>query len=145
MPGRITSCRLPCRRGGSRRRRLEVLAERFDAAHRRMYGFVAEGETVQLVTFRVEAAGVVPKAAFSPQDGGGGGCIWARSSGGGRFGCRRRRGFVSCPVYGRDLLRAGHRFVGPAIVEQMDATTVVPPGMSGRVEPYGNLILEGLG
>ena len=130
--------------GGITAATLEVLAERFDAAHRRMYGFVAEGETVQLVTFRVEAAGVVPKAAFSPQEEG------AADASGAIIGRREvwlpeASGFVSCPVYGRDLLRAGHRFVGPAIVEQMDATTVVPPGMSGRVEPYGNLILEGLG
>ena len=123
---------------------LEVLAAGFEVAHRRMYGFVAEGETVQLVTFRVEAAGVVPKAAFAPQmegpaDAGtaivGRREVWLPEAG----------GFVSCPVYARDLLRAGHRFVGPAIVEQMDATTVVPPGMTGWVEPYGNLVLEGRG
>ncbi len=33
----------------------------------RMYGFVAEGEPVQLVTFRVEASGVVRKATFVPE------------------------------------------------------------------------------
>jgi N-methylhydantoinase A len=31
---------------------------------------------------------------------------------------------------------------GPAIVEQMDATTLVLPGMVARVEPYMNLIVE---
>jgi N-methylhydantoinase A len=51
-------------------------------------------------------------------------------------------GFVACPVYDRDRLRAGNRIAGPAIVEQMDATTVVLPGMVARVEPYLNLILE---
>jgi N-methylhydantoinase A len=51
-------------------------------------------------------------------------------------------GFVSCPVYDRDKLLAGNRIVGPAIVEQMDATTLVLPGMAARVEPYLNLILE---
>jgi N-methylhydantoinase A/oxoprolinase/acetone carboxylase beta subunit len=51
-------------------------------------------------------------------------------------------GFVACPVYDRDRLAAGNRFTGPAIVEQMDATTVVLPGMTAFVEPYLNLILE---
>jgi N-methylhydantoinase A len=51
-------------------------------------------------------------------------------------------GFVACPVYDRDRLRAGNCIAGPAIVEQMDATTVVLPGMAARVEPYLNLILE---
>jgi N-methylhydantoinase A len=51
-------------------------------------------------------------------------------------------GFVACPIYDRDKLDAGNRIAGPAIVEQMDATTVIPPAMTARVEPYLNLILE---
>jgi N-methylhydantoinase A len=47
-------------------------------------------------------------------------------------------------VYNREELRAGNRIAGPAIVEQMDATTLVLPGMTGRVERYLNLILEAL-
>jgi N-methylhydantoinase A len=31
---------------------------------------------------------------------------------------------------------------GPAVVEQFDATTVIPPGWTGRVDGYRNLILE---
>lgn len=120
---------------------LDALAAAFDAAHRRMYGFAAEGEAVQLVTFRVEASGLVPKAAFPAQPDGpadasaavtGRRPVWLPEAG----------GFVSCPVYDRDRLRPGHRIAGPAIVEQMDATTVILPGMAGRVEPYANLILE---
>ena len=51
-------------------------------------------------------------------------------------------GLVSCPVYARDKLANGNRIAGPAIVEQMDATTVILPGMTARVEPYLNLVLE---
>jgi N-methylhydantoinase A len=51
-------------------------------------------------------------------------------------------GFVACPVYDRDRLDAGNRIAGPAIIEQMDTTTVVLPGLLARVEPYLNLILE---
>ena len=49
---------------------------------------------------------------------------------------------VRCPVYDRDKLDAGNRITGPAIIEQMDATTVVLPDMVARVESYLNLILE---
>ena len=120
---------------------LDALAAGFDAAHRRMYGFVAEGEPVQLVTFRVEASGMVPKAAFTRHEEGppdasaaiiGRRDVWMPEA----------KGFVSCPVYDREKMAAGHRIMGPAIIEQMDATTVIPPGMTGRVEPYLNLILE---
>ena len=50
--------------------------------------------------------------------------------------------FVTAPVYDRAKLQAGNRVDGPAIIEQMDATTLVLPGMVARVEPYLNLVLE---
>ncbi|MBV9783099.1 MAG: hydantoinase/oxoprolinase family protein [Acidisphaera sp.] len=120
---------------------LDVLAEGFAEAHRRMYGFVAEGEPVQLVTYRVEAAGVVPKAAFPPRDDAGPDAAaallgrrdaWLPEAG----------GFVSCPIYDRERLDCGNRIAGPAIVEQMDATTFILPGMTARVDATLNLILK---
>ena len=39
------------------------------------------------------------------------------------------------PFYERERLRAGDRLVGPAIVEQYDTTTVIPPGLDGRDRP----------
>lgn len=120
---------------------ITALAEGFAAAHKRLYGFVAEGEAVQLVTYRVEAVGLVPKAAFRPEPDVGPDAshaiigsreVWFPEAG----------GFVACPIYDRDKLKSGNRFAGPAIVEQMDSTTVLLPGMSATVEPYLNLILE---
>ena len=120
---------------------LNALAEGFAAAHQRMYGFIAEGDPVQLVTFRVEAAGVVRKAAFQPRPERGADAsaaiighrdVWLPEAG----------GFVRCPVLAREKLDAGNRIAGPAIVEQMDATTLILPGMTALVEPYLNLILE---
>ena len=49
---------------------------------------------------------------------------------------------MSCPVYERDRLKVGNNFVGPAIVEQMDATTLILPAMTARVDVFSNLILE---
>ncbi len=120
---------------------LDALAEGFAEAHRRMYGFVAEDEPVQLVTFRIEAAGLVRKAVFKPRPERGLDAsaamigrrdVWLPEAG----------GLVACPVYDREKLEAGNRISGPAIVEQMDTTTVILPGMVGRVEPYLNLLLE---
>ena len=45
-------------------------------------------------------------------------------------------------IYDRDKLDVGAAFAGPAIVEQFDATTVVPPGWHARVNRHSNLILE---
>jgi len=118
-----------------------ALADGFAAAHQRLYGFVAADEPVQLVTFRVEATGVVRKAEFRPQPDAGPDAS-AAVMGYRDVWIAEAAGFVSCPVYDRDKLLAGNRIAGPAIVEQMDATTLVLPGMAARVEPYLNLILE---
>jgi len=120
---------------------LPLLAEGFAAAHRRLYGFVADGEPVQLVTFRLEATGIVRKAAFSARP------LGAEDAAAAREGMRdvwlpEAGGFVAVPVYARDRLGPGNRIAGPAIVEQMDSTTLVLPGMSARVDGYDNLILE---
>ncbi len=120
---------------------LTALAERFAEAHRRLYGFVAEEDPVQLVTFRLEASGIVPKATFEAQPDAGPDAsaaivgtrdVWLPEAG----------GFVACSIYDRNYLRAGNRFAGPAIIEQMDATTVVPPGWTVRVESLTNLVIE---
>jgi N-methylhydantoinase A len=115
-----------------------ALAEGFAAMHRRLYGFAADDEPVQMVTFRVEAIGVVPKATLSRSAHAGFAAVpdtrpaWLQEAG----------GFVPCAVYDRDRLAAGDSFDGPAIVEQMDATTFVPAGTTARVDPWLNLILE---
>ncbi|CAN5439787.1 hypothetical protein BH10PSE6_BH10PSE6_24830 [soil metagenome] len=113
----------------------------FTDAHRQRYGFATESERVQIVTLRLEAVGTVRKAALRahPEVG---------PDAAGAIGDRRpvwfpeARGFVDTPIYARDALQPGHRFAGPAIVEQMDATTLVPPGMTARVDAYLNLVLE---
>ena len=117
------------------------LAAAFAAAHRRLYGFAADDEPVQLVTFRLEASAVVSKARFVAQQDGGpdaGGAVIGRRP----IWLPEAGGSVDCPIYDRARLRAGNRFAGPAVVEQMDATTLVLPGMTARVESYLNLILE---
>jgi N-methylhydantoinase A len=106
---------------------LDRLAEGFAEAHRRMYGFVAAG-LVRKARFQPQAeAGPDASAAITGRRD-----MWLPEAG----------GFVSCPVYDRERLQAGNRIAGPAIVEQMDTTTIVLPGMVAVVEPYMNLILE---
>jgi N-methylhydantoinase A len=51
-------------------------------------------------------------------------------------------GFVATPVYDRDRLPAQCRLVGPAIIEQMDATTVVPPKARVKNDAFGYLHMK---
>ena len=51
-------------------------------------------------------------------------------------------GAVDTPVYKREWLPAGARFSGPAIIEQLDCTTVVEPGTMVVVDAIANMIIE---
>jgi len=132
---------IPLPEGGLGQATLEALAASFAAEHHRLYGFVAEDEPVQLVTFRVEAAGRVKRASFPSRPAAGPDPtaawmgerdVWLPEVG--------ER--VRCPVFDRERLEPGNQVAGPAIIEQMDATTVVLPGTVARVEPYLNLIVQ---
>ena len=49
---------------------------------------------------------------------------------------------VSTPVYQRDDLPAGVRFTGPVVIDQLDSTTLVPPGVTAEVDAWLNIILH---
>ena len=51
-------------------------------------------------------------------------------------------GWRSTAIYQRLALPVGTVIAGPAILEQPDATTVVDPGMTARVDGWGNVIIE---
>ena len=50
--------------------------------------------------------------------------------------------YVECPVYLRERLPLEAEILGPAIIEQMDTTTVVLPGQSARRDNCGMLVLS---
>ncbi len=120
---------------------IAALAAGFTESHKQRYGFVADDEPIQLVTLRLEAMGRVRKAVLKSYPDAG------PDAAGAIIGEREvwfpeANAFVKTPIYSREALQPGNRFTGPAIVEQMDTTTVVLPGMEARVDPYLNLILE---
>ncbi len=121
---------------------LGALRESFEQAHKQMYGYTAPEEPMQAVTFRIEATGAVRQAelrdqppATTPLES----ALMAKRD----VWLAEASSFISCPVYDREKLGPGHRITGPAIVEQMDATTVLLPGQTATVDPYLNIIVEG--
>jgi N-methylhydantoinase A len=50
--------------------------------------------------------------------------------------------WVECPVWQRETLLAGNRMAGPAIIEEVSATTVLYPGDVARVDVIGSLVVE---
>ena len=47
--------------------------------------------------------------------------------------------YVLTPLYERKELRPGHSIGGPAIIEQMDTTTLIYPGQQARIDEYQNI------
>ncbi|WP_226577599.1 hydantoinase/oxoprolinase family protein [Acuticoccus sediminis] len=120
---------------------IDALVKGFEDAHKQRYGFLAEEEAVEFVTFRVEAFGVVRKAEF-PRAAPGEPDPAPAATGTRQTYFAGAGEVVATPVYAREKLRAGMTFEGPAIVEQMDTTTIVPPGTRLTVDAMGNLIME---
>ncbi|WP_305972435.1 MULTISPECIES: hydantoinase/oxoprolinase family protein [unclassified Mameliella] len=120
---------------------LAALREGFLARHEQLYGFVAEGDAIQMVTYRLQATGLVSKAQM-PAYPDAGPDASAAQTGQRPVWMREAGGFAETPIYDRTLLRPGNLIEGPAIIDQLDTTTVVPPGMTARVDPYLTLILE---
>jgi N-methylhydantoinase A len=112
------------------------LAATFHATHKRSYGFFSEIETVEFVNMKVKAMGEYDKPPLPtlPER------LAAEPA------ARRRTLFSTgnwydTPVFQRDSLAAGQKLTGPAIIEQMDTTTLIFPGDSGVIDAWGNLII----
>ena len=111
----------------------------FYRAHLQRFGYADRAEPVEVVNLRLKLELVVEKPHLDPQP------IGPADPTGARIGVAAvvfQGGSWDTPLYLRDTLRTGNLFQGPALVLQMDTTTVVPPGWTGEVDPFGNLVLQ---
>ena len=106
----------------------------FAEAHQGLYGFTL-GSAIEVVTLRAEAVGLMPRPVQSSLPEGIG--VKPVSHRAVHFA----DGTVEVPVYDRTDFGAGDTFQGPAIVTQLDATTVVPRGWAGAVHVSGAILL----
>lgn len=122
---------------------LQVVAERFYASHRQHYGYIKEeNDVVEIVNLRLTAIGRVPRPRFAPADHSPAAELNpARARKGERL-VYLRDGFEPVNLYERSALVTGDGIQGPAIIEQLDSTTVLGPGQGAVVDGYGNLIIE---
>jgi N-methylhydantoinase A len=120
---------------------LKAAREQFDERHAQIHGHAAKERPVEVVSYRVRVRVAVPKFEPRPED-----VSATRPPESAVKGKRRIHlgagGSVDATLYERDRLGVGASIGGPAIVEQFDATTVIPTGWTGRVDGYRNLILE---
>src|SRR5262245_50665521 len=110
----------------------------FHRLHERLYTFAQEDTPVEIVTLRVDARGVSPAPAMRELPLAGR-LEQART---GTQALLLEPGRVEAPIYARDRLGAGARIAGPAILTQLDATTLLGPGEIATVDRLGNLIVD---
>jgi N-methylhydantoinase A/oxoprolinase/acetone carboxylase beta subunit len=120
------------------------LGASFHKTHAREYGSSFEEKTVELVNIRVSGIGRIPevKPAELPQGlptPSDEALVGSREV---YFEVDRVASGVTANCYRRDQLLAGNQIHGPAIIEQFDTTTVLPPDYFAEVDRFGNLIIE---
>jgi N-methylhydantoinase A len=116
------------------------IVERFHQSHKRRYGYASPDNPVEVVNLRLTALARSPQPRLEamPPDGA---VDPPRALKGHRQAYFHQR-WVSAAVYDRSRLNPGDVVSGPAILEQLDSTTVVWPGQRARVDVYHNLILD---
>jgi N-methylhydantoinase A len=116
--------------------RHEQVANLFHEAHRLLYGYRFEEETIEIVnlwtvvTLPQQVTTMPPYAPESTPALQGHRDTFVEGS------------FVSTPVYNRFSLSPGQELMGPAIIEQPDTTTLVLPRQQVSIDEQGNLILR---
>jgi N-methylhydantoinase A len=121
---------IPMDGGAVTRGALDELASRFHQKHEQTYGHANPSEAVYLVNLRVTALGRLPRltiaAPFEPvtkpprsRE------VWFSGQ------------FLACDVHWRQALAPGAAITGPAIVDSLDSTIVVPPRWTASIDHQG--------
>ena len=113
-------------------------AAAFHAEHERLYGHADRARALEVVhvSLRATAARVAPRV---PRPVGEPGRSRQPTQ------VLTSRGWVSAALVRRDALRPSSTLRGPAVIEELSATTWVPPGWTARVDRDGNLVLRHAG
>ncbi len=112
---------------------LDALAALFHERHKQTYGHANPTEPVQLVNLRMTALGRLPDLTLTQR------ADPAQQKVRTRDVWFPATGFTATPVHWRNGLTPGTAIPGPAIVEALDSTTVIPPGWRALVDEMGYL------
>jgi len=116
---------------------LTAISDQFDAEHKRLFTFALQLEH-EIVTLRasVQGRGIKLKRAAIAA-----GSADPKAAVVGKQASYMDGKSVTARVYDRALLKSGNRIAGPAIVMEMDSTTVILPKHHGKVDKLGNILI----
>src|SRR5215467_11758738 len=110
----------------------------FHRAHQQAYGHADPGRPVEIVTVRCRAEGLSPGIRL-PRLGRARGRVPQAKL---QASCFLSGRYRKVPLYEREALSRGHEFLGPAIISEYSATSLVPAGWRARVDRYGQIRLQ---
>lgn len=127
-----------------RRDGLRGLGQRFDEQHARWYGFSLDTGLHEVVSARAIAIGrtaapVLARLSAAPSADAADALVDPTHLA--YFDGQLR----PTPIYQRDRLLAGHQLTGPAIIVEMDSTTLIEPGWQATVDAGANILIRGVG
>jgi N-methylhydantoinase A len=119
------------------------IREAFHNRHDQLYGYALRGERseVEMVSVRLTALGATDKPPLTHEPR-------CQADAAHAYKGRRKvfqptaRDFAETPVYDGDLLRNGNQLEGPAIVEKVTTTILIPAGFTLAVDSFGGCVLE---
>ena len=113
------------------------LVEGFHAEHEREYNFRRDDAPVSIFRVALSATGLVSKAELKTH------VVKEYEA---TSELRRKVWFAGeahdAKIFDREQLQSGAFFMGPAVIEQFDSTTVVPPGAKATVDQHMNIIIR---
>ena len=117
---------------------LTAFADGYHARHELTYGHANRSERVQIVTLRLSAAAKLPGLTLAQKV--------TASAGGDSEKARRQvwfagTGRIETAIHERDRMAPGDNIAGPAVIESLDSTIVVPPDWAARMDERGFILL----
>jgi N-methylhydantoinase A len=117
---------------------MQEMIGKFHDEHNRSYGYFNKSMRIQMVNYRITAVGAKRKPDMKEHpvdpDVKVPAPIEARE-----VLFEGQTGPLRTDVYQREALVPGHRIYGPAIIEQMDSTSIIPPGWEAVTDGFGNI------
>lgn len=120
---------------------IDQAMQRFHQRHQETYGYASPKEPAEVVSAHLVARGLTQKPEFKKASlADPGPPIEALAER--RAVYFEQTDWVETPIYARSRLLPGNRITGPAIIEQYDATSVIPPTWNATVDEFSNLCLR---
>jgi N-methylhydantoinase A/oxoprolinase/acetone carboxylase beta subunit len=114
----------------------------FHDIHEREYSRRFEESDIEIPNVRVRGIGLMPRLEVPEVDAGELQDDALRHEADAWFRVGGALEAVATRYYDRAALKAGNRLEGPAIVNQYDSTTVIPPGLSAQIDRFGNIVID---